>query len=322
MPRLIADHVEGTLSLGDFIAAVEAADFDPRDEESFAALGPLLGRLGNDRAFLGDFALAELKARCAGQVAANHYGAQVILLHRASERWFLRANFWPAAHDGVVKRSGTAPFFYDVPHDHNFSFLTVGYLGPGYWSDYYEYDYDAVTGLPDEPAGLRFVERSRLDRGKVMLYRAHRDVHRQLPADALSVSVNLMETSRFQPWLDQYRFDLERGVVASVLGQSPAQALLALAIPLGGDDGRDLAEDFAANHPSGRMRFAAIKALAGAAGERAARAAVIERGARASDPWVAGMCARELARMETGADWIANAPPGDYPDSEQSAAAA
>ena len=42
----------------------------------------------------------------------------------------------------MFKASGISPFFYHVPHDHNFSFLTVGYLGPGYWSEYYEYDYE------------------------------------------------------------------------------------------------------------------------------------------------------------------------------------
>ncbi len=69
------------------------------------------------------------------------------MLHRASEKYFIRANFWPSPRDSVFKLSGTSPFFYGLPHDHNFSFLTVGYLGPGYWSEYYEYDYAAVTGF-------------------------------------------------------------------------------------------------------------------------------------------------------------------------------
>ena len=54
--------------------------------------------------------------------------------------------------DSVVKASGLSPFFYHIPHDHNFSFLTVGYIGPGYWSDYYEYDHDSVLGAPGEEA--------------------------------------------------------------------------------------------------------------------------------------------------------------------------
>jgi hypothetical protein len=64
----------------------------------------------------------------------------------------LRANFWPAREDPVVRASGPAAFFYDLPHDHNFPFLTYGYLGPGYWSDYFEYDVDALAGVPGEDA--------------------------------------------------------------------------------------------------------------------------------------------------------------------------
>ncbi|MFX9061834.1 hypothetical protein ABTN34_19000, partial [Acinetobacter baumannii] len=64
------------------------------------------------------------------------YGAQAILLAPPNGNYVLRANCWPARDDAIVRASGTAPFFYDMPHDHNFPFLTYGYLGPGYWSDY------------------------------------------------------------------------------------------------------------------------------------------------------------------------------------------
>ena len=189
--------------------------FDPADEDSFAAAGPLLKRLANNRDFLADIAVAELKDRCTRQSLENRYSSQVIMLHRASEKYFIRANFWPSERDSVFKASGTSPFFYHVPHDHNFSFLTVGYLGPGYWSDYYEYDFEAVTGLPGEKVDLRFIERSRLDPGKVMLYRAHRDVHNQLPADDMSVSINIMHASPGLPFLNQYRFDVKTCEIVS-----------------------------------------------------------------------------------------------------------
>ena len=105
--------------------------------------------------------------------------------------------------------SGPAPFFYDLPHDHNFSFLTVGYLGPGYWSDYYEHDGDAHAGLDGEPVELRFVERSRLSEGRVLLYRAHRDIHVQRPPDSFSVSLNILAADPGQHWRTQYRFDID-----------------------------------------------------------------------------------------------------------------
>ena len=117
------------------------------------------------------------------------------MLHSRSGKFLMRANCWPAAADSVVVNSGTDPFFYGRPHDPNFSFLTVGYVGPGYWSDYYEYDYERTVGFIGEKVDLRFVERSRLSEGKVMMYRRHRDVHSQLPPDSLSVSLNIMAVS-------------------------------------------------------------------------------------------------------------------------------
>jgi len=214
------------------------------------------------------------------------------MLHRAPGRYFIRANFWPSAGDPILRASGTEPFFYDVPHDHNFSFLTVGYLGPGYWSDYYDYDYEQVTGFPGEPVALNFIERSRLERGRMLLYRAHRDVHRQLPADSMSVSINIVQTGAKQAWRDQYRFDLERCTVDGLLNLTPTETLVALSAHFG--RGAELAEHFAARHPSDRIRFAAIRALAGREGDVAARVERLEQGARQANRFVSASCSAWL----------------------------
>jgi hypothetical protein len=66
------------------------------------------------------------------------------------------------------------------------------------------------AGADEAVPSLKFIERSRLEQGKIMLYRAHLDVHAQGAADSLSVSLNIMQTTGAQGWLDQYRFDLER----------------------------------------------------------------------------------------------------------------
>lgn len=300
MPGLIVAPVTpAPIAFDDFVAGVEASGFDPRDDDSFAALAPLLAGLSANRSFLGNFALAALEDRCAGQSAANGYGAQVLMLHRA-ERWFMRACFWPAAHDSVVRRSGGGPFFYGVPHDHDFSFLTIGHLGPGYSSDYFEYDHDAVTGYAGEPIELRFVERAQLSEGKILLYRAHRDVHVQHAPEALSVSLNVMEVVPGAGWRTQYRFDTERSTIAGVLGAAPAEALLALATRIGGEAGRELVRETAARHPSPRMRFAAVKALADAAGETE----LLERAIVDQPGYVSEMCAQRLTQIAVGRAWI------------------
>jgi hypothetical protein len=285
MPRLIDPQDGDAFGLDDLVDALETTPFDIRDEDSFAALGPLLARLGRNTSFLADLAIDELKQRCAGQAGANAYGAQVFLLRPPRGRYVLRANFWPARGDPVLDISGTAPFFYDMPHDHNFPFLTHGYFGPGYWSDYYEHD-DTVLGLPGEVAGLRFTGRKRLEPDLLWLYRAHRDVHVQLPPDRFSVSLNILGHDPSVAWRSQYRFDVEQGTIAEALTVTPAEALVTLAVQLGRQNGIDLATHLAARHPEARMRGTALAALASVV-SAAERAPLLERAADDPDRYVA-----------------------------------
>ena len=131
MPLELIPGEGEAIGLDELADALDADPFDPRDLAAFAARGAMLARLGRNRTFLASLAIDELKERCAGQNAVNAYGPQVIMLRPANGRYVLRANLWPAAQDTVVRTSGPTPFSYDLPHDHNFSFLTVGYLGPG-----------------------------------------------------------------------------------------------------------------------------------------------------------------------------------------------
>lgn len=269
MPRVIDVADVEVASLAECTDALLARGFDPRDEESLGHAALQLRRLGNDREFLGDLILAELADRHREQPSEHSYGPQVIMLSRpGTGDFFLRANIWPSAEEPIMRASGAAAFVYGLAHDHNFDFLTLGYFGPGYWSDYYEYDHGAVVGWCGEPVDLRFTGRQRLEEGQILHYRAHRDVHRQLPADSLSVSLNVMHAGGAQGWLDQYRFDVERRRIAGILGQGASEAFIRIAVGLGGAEALDLAESFGKSHPSCRMRLAAWDALASAAEDR------------------------------------------------------
>lgn len=309
MPRLIDPGEGSAIGLDDLVEALDTSDFDAACEDSFASVGPLLARLGRNRTFLADLAIEELKGRCATQSAGNAYGAQVFLLRPPNGRYVLRANFWPARDDAVVRASGTTPFFYDLPHDHNFPFLTVGYLGPGYWSDYYEYDGDAVLGVPGEAAGLRFVERARLEPGKLMLYRARRDVHLQLPPDAFSVSLNILGYDLAQPWREQFRFDVAAGTIAEGLTTTPSEALVALAAQFGGGNGLDMAHHLARRHPVSRMRWTAARAIGSTLTTADARADWFGVVAGDADRYVAAQAGQWLASIDApgaaGMDMVA-----------------
>jgi hypothetical protein len=277
MPHVIELLDDQVASLAACCDAIAAQGFDPRDEGSLHNAALQLRRLGNNRDFLGDILVDQLAARHRDEDAQSNYGPQALVLSRLDQGFFIRANIWPSAQETIMRASGDASFVYGLPHDHNFSFLTHGYFGPGYWSDYYEFDYEALAGYAGEPAGLRFVERARLEPGKLMLYRAHLDVHSQLQPDALSVSLNVMHASGATAWLDQYAFDTERNLITKQLSHGASEAFIRIAVGLGGQEAQDLAHRFARHHPSDRMRLHALDALASIANDDAARDALWRR---------------------------------------------
>ncbi|MGR4892734.1 transposase [Sphingopyxis sp. LARHCG72] len=293
MPRLIDPPASAALDLAEVAARLDESGVDLTDEGSIAQCTALLAGLARNRDFLADSVLAALKASYTDQLELNRYSAQVFLLHRSARGFYLRANLWPSARDAVYSASGPAAFSYGVPHDHNFSFLTAGYFGPGYVSDYYEYDAEAVDGRLGEPLDLQFIERSSLSEGKIMLYRAHRDIHSQLPPETLSVSLKIMDEGDHIPWRDQYIVDLEAGTIARRPTLTSGEMLLRCAVHLT-ENGRDIAEQFAKAHPLPRVRANAIASLAAAA-EGDERHIVFERGMTDADARVRADCRRWLA---------------------------
>lgn len=292
MPRMIDPPAGPVLDLEEVVARLDESGVDLASEASLSRCSTLLAGLARNRDFLADRVISELETSYAGQLETNRYSAQVFLLYRSPRGFYLRANLWPAARDAVYATSGPATFAYDLPHDHNFHFLTTGYFGPGYVSDYYDYDPEAVDGRIGEPLNLRFVERSELGEGRMMLYRAHRDIHSQFPPTSLSISLNIMDEGEHIPWRDQYIVDLEHGTIARRPTLTPGEMLLRCAVHLT-ENGKDVAEQFARTHPVPRARANAIAALA-AVEEGSARAALLERGLADRDARVRDDCARWL----------------------------
>lgn len=260
MPRVIEATSPAMASLEETIASLEQTGFDPRCEESTQTAAIALRKLTNNRSFLGDMLVDQIKHRHREDVLQSGYGPQAIVLSPVRGNIFLRANIWPSETDLCFKTSGAKTFVYDVPHDHNFSFLTSGYLGPGYRSDYYEFEYEDHVGFAGEKAKLNFVERSALSEGKLMLYRAHRDIHSQLPPESLSVSLNVMHVDPAQDWYDQYGFDLDDQRIERVVSPNSTEAFLRVAVATGADEALDFAEWVGREHPSDRLRQASFEA--------------------------------------------------------------
>ncbi|MBA2934926.1 transposase [Sphingomonas sp. CGMCC 1.13654] len=305
MPRLIDPGPRpAPITLEEAVERLTDLGFDPEAEGAWDAAAPILAALCANREFLAASAIEELK-RGGARDGRDHYGPQVIMLARGPTNWFLRANMWPAEGDAILRASGRSAFFYDLPHDHNFSFLTVGHHGPGYESDYWEYDGEALTLQPDEATDLRYTGRHRLEPGRIMLYRAHRDVHDQKPPAAFSVTLNIMESSGREPWRNQYRFDPASGRVDRLLNTTAIEGLLPLAAHMGGGNGEDLLHHLMRRHPVDRIRIGAMQALAGVTPDAVSRHALLDGAARLGDPAVSGAAIRALADLPGILAWAA-----------------
>jgi hypothetical protein len=300
MPLIIHSDAEETIGLDELVERLVERKLDTTDTESMLEAGDLLKKLGNNRTFLGDIALEELKGRTGLDNFDKSYGPQVMMLvppDDGDRGFFIRANFWPSERDHVTRASGTRPFAYHQPHDHSFNFLTVGYFGPGYSSNYYEYDYAATAGYPGEPVDLRFIEKAELTLGKVMLYRAFVDVHDQLPPTSMSISLNIMESSPRGLLFDQYGFDTSSRTVREIINPLPSTVLMPLLASVGDEDGLDYLSEVAKGPGKDRIRFAALRAVAGSRPTLAGAREILERGLSDRSRLVSGWSAFELERL-------------------------
>ena len=286
------------ISFEEFVATLEEGGFDLSHESGVLAASALLARLYANREFLVERAIAELKDACVGQSRTNRYGAQVLMLHHLPGNFFVRANFWPASDDLVLQVSGAHQYFYGVPHDHNFDFITLGYLGPGYRSHWMEHDASAVIGFPGEPVQLTSGEQGILSPGRMLHYRAHRDMHVQFPPMSFSVSINIVAAGVATMWPDQYIFDPDLRNIVQIPTLSQAEVLLRIGVNFGGAAGKEVAQQIATHHPSHRARWYAWRALASAQTTLEGQRSVVECAATDGSQQVSGFARAMLVRMD------------------------
>lgn len=259
------------MELGEFIEHVER-DVDVTDQREIVKAAPALLALANNRRFIVDRLNDELGDWREFQ-ATNGYTAQTLMLGKG-DGFVVRANIW-TPYDGPEQSNEWQQklYLYTVAHDHNFDLLTVGYHGPGYETDLYEYDRSSVLGLAGEPVDLVARGRATLDQGKVMFYRASRDIHAQYPPKAFSISLNLMGSDSSMPLREQFYFDVEHRCIREPVetGISNRVLLCEAARYFGDTRTSSLLERIADAHPCGRTRTTAIASLAflePASGER------------------------------------------------------
>jgi hypothetical protein len=261
MALTIPVQTEESISLAEFVADVRAT-LDVDDQDSLVALAPRLRRLANDRRFLVDFINDQITGGTAFQ-ADSVYTSQVFEL-AAGPGFLVRANVWEPPPARERNPLHDRLFMYLQPHDHNFSFLTVGYFGAGYQTTIYECDPASVTGIPGDRVDMTFSETTTLPQGKVMLYRAALDIHRQEHPTEYSLSLNLLVSNPRKPRREQYYYDLEQRTIVGSMKAAPGHPRLTcyLARFLGNDTTRARLDAIRRDNPAPLVRLTALESLA------------------------------------------------------------
>jgi len=221
-----------------------------------------LRALANNRDFLLDFYFRELKALY-DQKSGNLLTPQSVTLARTPD-FFVRSNIWlPPNTNTEIQKSEQKIYAYNLPHDHNFDFVTVGYYGEGYETDLFQYDIESVTGYIGEPVEMMDCGRERLTPGRIMIYKANTDIHIQYEPSRISVSLNLVPILESLFSRPQFVFDpVKREISAGVSDQVGSRVfLLDFCRHMHDDNTVDLLETIMTEHPCSRTRGQCLNVL-------------------------------------------------------------
>ena len=265
MALTLAVRAPAPITFEEYIEYVRR-EVDPDDSDSVQASAEKLQGLSQNKQLLLDMMHRELTAAVAKE-DSKFYTAHSFVLGSANGMT-VRGNIWPKvdSFQNVSHRRAhiNKVYAYEYPHDHNFNFLTVGWFGPGYITDVYEYDYEDVGGCDGEKVSLKFLERTHLSDGKVMFFREGRDVHIQYPPPEVSVSLNLLVRTSRTSAREQFIFDIaEQKIRSMATGSDVARTVLAIefATMLGNQATVEVLNRLVGSSRSGRVRAAAMKAM-------------------------------------------------------------
>ncbi len=240
------------------ITALKNSEYKP---EYFSIIGEKLAQLALNRHFLTDILANELKQYEHFQIA-NDFKPSTIMIHKTND-YTIRAVIWMPLSDLYPPEV----FSYFEPHDHNFDFFTVGYAGPGYTTQLFEYDYEQVKGVPGEEISIRHLGETNLTQGKVMYYYGSKDAHIQYPPESLTVSLNLLLPKTHPAHRRQYEFELIPGtnkakiIMGNIDRLAQQRTLLETAASIGDAQSIKIIRDIALTHDNEQLRVLAWGAL-------------------------------------------------------------
>jgi len=263
MATTIPSFDTAAISLREYLSLISKS-VDLRDRDQVLESARYLKQLANNKQFLIEKFNHELLHWNDFQ-PANAYSSQTLTLG-GGDGFLVRANMWaPLSEDDSLWELESKLFTYSQPHDHNFSFLTVGYWGSGYNTSIYECDPNDMIGYQGEEIDLQFLETTSLPEGKLMYYRASRDIHSQEPPEEFSISINLLLLSPEISLNNQHWFDLEHHSITGYVQQIPSAGRMMLcntAKYIGNSTTANILEQLSKKHIFPRLRAAAFESLA------------------------------------------------------------
>lgn len=252
------------LGLEEFFAAVDRIEHPSGTEEFVAECARLLSNLNSDTELIRH----HIERHGGIQSARSTFVTpQYFMLGRHDSRFGsigLRVNFWFPIEGGQFYSRERDLYAYEMAHNHDFRFLTIGHFGPGYVTELCEVDPDSIQGVPGEKVQLKNHRTEQLSLGKVLYFEPYSDVHIQHPPKQLSISINLLLILGEKCKREQYEFDLRSSRLVGPVALGPVGRTLScldFASYFADDATKELFRSFANDHPFARVRDAASRAL-------------------------------------------------------------
>jgi hypothetical protein len=180
---------------------------DARNRDSLLAASEMLVRLSKNPTFLGE-QLSKILQQGLDSEEGFQRTSRIFVLAEGNS-FIIRALIWEPVPKGV----DGSQFFYHIPHDHDFDFLTVCCSAPGLSSEVYQYDNTQIKGNKGESVSIQYQGLITLRPGTAVLFEAGKDIHVQLPPEEPCVTLNIMGMKHVER--SPFWFDVKKGFIVN-----------------------------------------------------------------------------------------------------------
>ena len=254
------------ISVEEYIDYINS-EIDLNDAESIIESAPMLRALANDQDLVANIFNKNIDFYLSGKSTEIYNPQSFMIAEKSSptKNFYIRGNIWATVSTkSQLKALEERVFSYNIAHDHDFRFMTVGYFGAGYETHIYENESSALQGYIGEHVPMRLLEKTTLPFGKVMLYRPYQDIHIQIPPTELSISLNLMVRDKIPNGREQYFYDVDKQILVGYpyhAGSFNRCSLIQMASYVGNSNTVEMLIDIARSDPLPRSRVTALEGL-------------------------------------------------------------